>query len=139
MTRHYSIKAFFRDMPGALLARYCHKQGLFKEFDFAALKGAEREELFQAWLKIPDDRRRQMEGEFQQILSLSCDQAMPAIIAEAGWHMRTTPSAHAAFLEMFHALPNHHERAMVAFLDYHDCWRGANLLYYADMLPHWRK
>ena len=53
--------------------------------------------------------------------------------------MRNDLGAHAAFVEMFSALPNHYERAMVAFLDYHECWKGANLLYHADTLPYWRK
>jgi len=139
MAKHYSIKSFFRDMPAALLARYFHKQGHFQDFDFSVMNEAKLDELFGSWLYLPEDERKRMEGEFQEIFALSRDAAMPAIIHEAAWHMRNEPGAHAGFVEMFSALPNHYERAMVAFLDYHDCWKGANLLYHADTLPYWRK
>ncbi len=139
MARHYSIKSFFRDTPADVLARYFHKQGLFKDFNFSAMTGAKLDELFGAWLYLPEGERKRIEGEFQEIFALSRDAAMPAIIHEAAWQMRNELGAHAAFVEMFSALPNHYERAMVAFLDYHECWKGANLLYHADTLPYWRK
>jgi len=139
MARHYSIKSFLRDMPTAVLARYFHKQGLFKDFDFSAMTGAKLDDLFAAWLYLTEGERKRIEGEFQEIFALSRDAAMPAIIHEATWQMRNDLGAHAAFVEMFSALPNHYERAMVAFLDYHECWKGANLLYHADTLPYWRK
>lgn len=34
MTRHYSIRAFFRQMPNALLARYFAARGVLADFDF---------------------------------------------------------------------------------------------------------
>jgi hypothetical protein len=139
MARHYSVKAFFRDMPATLLGRYFQTQGHLQDFDFSAMSAAKLDELFRAWLHLAEAERRRMEGEFQEIFALSRDAAMPAIIHEAAWQMREKPGAHAAFVEMFSALPNHHERAMVAFLDYHECWKGAKLLYHADTLPYWRK
>lgn len=139
MAKHYSIKSFFRDMPAALLARYFHKQGHFQDFDFSAMSTAKSDELFGAWLSLAEGERKQMEGEFQEIFALSRDAAMPAIIHEAAWQMREKPGAHAAFVEMFSALPSHFERAMVAFLDYYDCWKGALQFRHADTLPYWRK
>lgn len=139
MGQHYSIKAFFREMSPVLLARYFHKHDVLKDFDFAALKGAKRDELFDAWLAIPEEKRQHMEGDFQQIFSLSRDGTMPPIIDEAAWQMKDQPGAHAAFIEMFAALPNHCERSMVTFLDYPQCWKGACLFHHADNLPHWRK
>jgi hypothetical protein len=140
MARHYSIKDFFRQMPNALLGRYFQRQGLLRDFDFsAAMSATKLDELFGAWLCLPAGERKRMEAEFQEVFALSRDAAMPAIIHEAQWQMREKPSAHAAFVEMFAALPNHFERAMVAFLDYHECWKGALQFLHADTLPYWRK
>lgn len=139
MGRHYSIKSFFREMPPALLARYFHRQGVLQDFDFTVLKGKKRDELLAAWLGLDDEQRSRMEGDFQEIFDLSHDGAMPAIIAEAAWQMRHDPGAHDAFVEMFSLLPDHLGRSMLTFLDYRECWRGANLFYRADNLPHWRK
>jgi hypothetical protein len=139
MARHYSIKSFFRDMPAALLARYFHKQGRFQSFDFSPAEKGELDALVAAWLELQEDERKRMEGEFQDIFALCRDAAIPAMVDEAKWHMQAKPGAHAAFVEMFSALPNNHARAMTLFLDYPECWRNAARLYHADTLPWWRK
>ncbi len=139
MAKHYSIKSFFRDMPEALLARYFHKQGHFRGFDFSPMKEGELDVLIKSWLELPESERKRMEGEFQEIFALCRDAAIPAMVDEAKWHMREKPGAHTAFVEMFSALPNNHARAMTMFLDYPECWRNAARLYHADTLPWWRK
>lgn len=139
MARHYSIKSFFRDMPATLLARYFQKQGHLRGFDFSPLEKGELDALATAWLELPEDERKRMEGEFQDIFALCRDSAIPAMVDEAKWHMQAKSDAHAAFAEMFSALPNNHARAMTLFLDYPECWRNAARLYHADTLPWWRK
>lgn len=37
------------------------------------------------------------------------------------------------------ALPGHHERTMMTFLDHPALWKQAAHLYHADTLSHWRK
>ena len=53
MTRHYSTRDFFRQIPNALLARYFHRRGLFGDLDFSAMKETQPDELFAAWLTLP--------------------------------------------------------------------------------------
>jgi hypothetical protein len=55
MARLYSSKEFFRQMPNALLARYFQGRGLFGDLDFASMKETKPDELFTAWLGLPDD------------------------------------------------------------------------------------
>ena len=57
MARHYSTREFFRQVPNALLARYFSAHGLFADLDFAAMKEAQPDALFTAWLALPDDVR----------------------------------------------------------------------------------
>ena len=59
MARHYSSKDFFRQMPNALLARYFQGRGLFGDLDFAAMKETKPDELFTAWLGLPDNQRNE--------------------------------------------------------------------------------
>jgi len=73
MARHYSTKDFFRQMPNALLARYFQGRGLFADLDFAALKESKPDELFTAWLELPDDERHGMDAEFRDIFEMSCE------------------------------------------------------------------
>ena len=139
MSRHYSTREFFRQMPNALLARYFHARDLLDKFDFAALKETAPKALFKAWLELPDADRNEMDAEFREIFDMSCEKGTRAIIDEAEWHHSNEPEAHTVFMEGFAALANHYERAMVTFLDYRRLWKGATLFYHADTLSWWRK
>jgi len=124
-------------MPNALLARYFQEGGLFNDMDFAAMKETKPDELFEAWLEIPDEQRNKMDAEFQDIFELSCEKGFRAIMDEAEFHLpgdELTP-----FSEKMSALSNHYERAMITFLDHKDFWRGATRFFHADTLPYWRK
>ena len=106
MARNYSTKEFFRQMPNALLARYFQGQGLFDEMDFAAMKEGKPEELFVAWLALPDKQRNAMDAEFREVFEMSCDKGFRAIIDEATWHMQEEQEALVSFIEMLSASQN---------------------------------
>ncbi|MEW6671830.1 MAG: hypothetical protein AB1427_09000 [Thermodesulfobacteriota bacterium] len=139
MARNYSTKNFFRQMPNALLARYFKDRDLLGDVDFAAMKEGQPDDLFKAWLALPDKDRNKMDAEFQDIFEMSSEKGFRAIIDEASWHLREIPESRDAFVEKLSALSNHYERAMVTFLDRHLFWRGATRFYHADTLPYWRK
>jgi len=139
MARHYSTKNFFRQIPNGLLARYFADRGLFGDLDFEAMKEAKPDVLFDAWLKLPEERRKPMDAEFQDIFELSCEKGFRAIIDEARWQMRANPEALTDFIETLSALPDHYHRAMAVYLDHGECWKGATRFYHADTLPYWRK
>ena len=139
MARHYSTRDFFRQMPNVLLARYFQGRGLFGDLDFAAMKEGKPDELFAAWLALPDNQRNAMDAEFRDIFEMSCEKGFRAIIDEATWQMQEEPDAIMSFIEMLSALSNHYERAMITYLDHNILWRGATLFYHADTLPYWRK
>src|SRR6266536_2404422 len=139
MSRHYSIKDFFRQMPNALLARYFQAREVFGDLDFAALKEAQPDELFAVWLELPEAQRKPMDAELSSIFEMSCEKGFRAILDEAEWQLAAEPQTHAEFVRKLAALANHYERAMVAFLDHARFWKGATLFYHADILPYWRK
>ncbi|MFN5350136.1 MAG: hypothetical protein ACK5A0_11440 [Polaromonas sp.] len=141
MTRNYSTRAFFRQMPNALLARYFAGRAVFGEFDFSAMSETRHDELFAAWLALPEVQRNPMDAEFRDIFELSCEKGCRAIVDEAQWHLAhdADPNAANAFTEKLAAMANHFERAMVTYLDHNLFWRGAMHFYHADTLSHWRK
>jgi len=122
MARHFSTRNFFRQMPNAQLARYFQERGLFTDLDFAAMKDGNPDELFAAWLDLPDDQRNVMDAEFQDIFIMSCEKGFRAIIDESSWHFRETPDDCTSFVETMSGLANHYERAMVTFLDHKSFW-----------------
>ena len=139
MARHYSTRNFFRQIPNALLACYFNERELFSDLDFAAMKETKPDALFAAWLELPEEQRKPMDAEFQDIFELSCEKGFRAIIDEARWQMQADPEGLTAFIETLSTLPDHYHRAMVTYLDYGECWKGATRFYHADTLPYWRK
>lgn len=139
MARHYTSRSFFRQMPNDLLARYFERRGLFGDLDFSSMKEAQPDELFAAWLELSGEQRNAMEFEFREILERSCEKGVWAIFDEARWQWRHDPERLTAFVERLSDLPGHSHRAMITYLDYPECWRGAIRYYDADLLPYWRK
>ena len=139
MARHYSTRSFFRQIPNALLARYFERQGVLAGLDWSAIKETDPEELFVAWLALPDEQRNTMDVECAEIFAMSCEKGFRAIIDEARWHMQADPDALTGFVETLSELPNHYHRAMVTYLDHSEYWNGATRFYHADTLAYWRK
>lgn len=139
MTRQYSSKDFFRQMPNALLARYFHARGLMTELDFGAMPEGKPEALFEAWAALTDTQRSAAEADFRDITALCDRKGWLAIVDEARWQLEDQPEALQAFIDTLAALDDHYARAMVAFLDHPECWKGATRFHHADALTHWRK
>lgn len=139
MGRHYSTREFFRQVPNALLAGYFAERNMFADLDFDAMPETKPKALVEAWLGLPDEVRRPMDADFQDIFALSGDGGFQAIIDEADWQYQGKPVERAALVEKLAALPGHFERAMVTFLDHRELWRGAVQFHHADSLAYWRK
>lgn len=137
MARHYSTRYFFRQMPNALLARYFHEKNLFQDLDFSVMKEGNPAALFDAWRTLPDNQRNVMDAEFREIFVISCEKGFTAIIDEAEFQFNDIDFS--VFVEKLSALSNHYQRAMITFLDYSTCWKGASRFYHADSLSYWRK
>jgi hypothetical protein len=139
VTRHYSTRDFFRQMPNRLLARYFATRAVLAQVDFAALKETRTEPLFEAWLELSEGQRNEMDAELMEISQMSSEGGFRAIMDEAEYQLRDTPEAHPQLVERLAALANHYERAMVTFLDYPQFWKGATYFCHADSLSYWRK
>ena len=138
MGRHYSSKDFFRQMPNALLARYFSTRSMLADLDFANMPEGKPEPLFDAWAALSDVQRNAAEVDFRDIVAMCDRKGLLAIVDEARWQMEDQPDAPQAFIDTLSALDDHHARAMVAFLDHPECWKGATRFHYADGLTHWR-
>jgi hypothetical protein len=126
-------------MPNALLARYFSDKGLLAQLDFASMPEGKPDALFEAWLGLTDVQRQAAEADFREIHAMSDRKGLTAIVDEARWQLDDRPDVLKAFLDELGALEDFHARAMVAFLDRPECWKGATRFHYADTLSHWRK
>ncbi len=141
MAKNYSTKNCFRQIPNALLARFFSKFNLFTELDFKGMKETKPDVLFEAWLLLPEKRRKEIDSILQEVFELSCEKGSLAIIDEAKFQMSDEPEQLESFIEALSNLPNDYHRAMTTFLDHPEFWKGATRFYHADTLNgrYWRK
>ncbi|HZQ00789.1 MAG TPA: hypothetical protein VE999_02100 [Gemmataceae bacterium] len=139
MARHFSVPAFFRLTPNALLKRYFSGRAVLQDFDFENLPETRPQALMSKWLALPDSVRGAMEADFRGIFDVSSERGYRAILDEAKYHVAVDSEAYVALVEKLAALPGHADRAMTVFLDHHEMWRGVTRFSYADSLPYWRK
>src|SRR5262245_6852300 len=132
MTRHYTVREFFRQMPKELLNRYFRAHSLLPEFDFANMEQAQLETVFKSWLALPDEVRGPIDAEFREIFDLACEKGVRAIMDEAAWQLRHNATGLKDFIGDLADLPGYFERAMTTFLDYRAFWAGAIQFYHAD-------
>lgn len=116
--RYYSTKDFFRQMSDALLARYFQERGLFCDLDFGAMKEGKPDELYVAWLSLPDAQRNEMDAELREIFALCCEIRISRDPRRSALVAARNPEAITPRVKKLSALPNHFERAMVTFLDH---------------------
>jgi hypothetical protein len=91
-------------MPNALLARYFQGQGVLGDLDFTTMKEAQPDNLFEAWLELPDGHRNTMDAEFRDIFEMSCEKGFRAILDEAAWHLEAEPQRYAELVESWRLL-----------------------------------
>jgi hypothetical protein len=86
MAQEYQPRRFFRNAPNRLLQRYFAKHYVLSGVDFGALTETQFEPIYEAWLKLSDDARKEMEQDFQDIDELATEGGSKAILDEARWH-----------------------------------------------------
>jgi hypothetical protein len=86
MAQEYQPRRFFRKAPNRLLRLYFAARNVLSEVNFGALTETRVEPIYQAWLKLPDDARKEMEQDFQDIDELATEGGSKAILDEARWH-----------------------------------------------------
>jgi hypothetical protein len=118
MVQEYPPRRFFRHAPNLMLQRYFAARNVMSEVDFGALTETQVEPIYESWLKLSDDTRKEMEQDFQDIDSLATEGGSKAILDEARWHGED-------LAEQFASLTGVHEHAFWTFLERPKYWQGA--------------
>ena len=126
MTRHYSPRSFFRQVPIDLAGPLLREQGADgSELDLAPTRqGLARMSCFRpgwSWRRSPAEPWRPSSGE---IFEMSSEKGTWAILDEARLRWRDDPDRLTAFIETLASQPGHFHRAMATCLEHRECWRG---------------
>lgn len=134
MTKTYSPKRFFRQVPNCFLQQYFTAKNVLNNFDFSKLTETKIESLYETWLELPEDTRNNIEQDFQEIDEMATESGSKAILDEANWHNEN-------LAEQFAKLNGFHEHAFWTFLERPQYWQVAIAFNHADSIPtsYWRK
>lgn len=134
MAREYQPRQFFRQVPNRWLKRYFDGKNVLAEVDFAKLPETKVEPIHEAWLKLPDDARNDMERDFREVHDLATEGGNKAILDEAQFHGEDLTGP-------FAKLDDFHERALWTLLERPKFWPGAVYFHRADSVPqsYWRE
>lgn len=134
MSKQYSPKHFFRKAPNRFLKQYFTEKNVLSGMIFHKLTETKIEPVYEAWLKLPEDVRRKIERDFQEIDELATEGGVKAILDEANYHEEN-------LAEKFTELDSPHSCAFWTFLTRNKYWGGASAFYHADALPfsYWRR
>jgi hypothetical protein len=135
MAGQYSHLQFFRLTPNTQLAAYFSSKEIDLGIDLVKLKEKATKVILQAFTQLSDEQQAQIEAEFQDINALACEGGIAALIDEAGFHRDD------AFIEAIAAMDGFHGKAMWAFLNKSNYWRGAAMFLHADNVSpsYWKK
>jgi hypothetical protein len=135
MAVQYSNRQFFRKTPNGYLEQYFTAKGLLGDVDFDKLKESDAEALQSALNGLPDSQVTSIEAEFQDINALACEGGILALVDEANFHQDND------FVEAVANIDGFHAKAIWAFLEKPNYWRGAALFLHADNVraSYWKK
>ena len=121
-------------MPNVKLAEYFDSKGIDLRLDFDKLKEKDTEKVFSAFIELAEEQQATIEADFQNINAIACEGGIHALIDEASYHEDS-------FAQDISAIDGFHAKAMWAFLEKHDYWRGATMFFHADNVSasFWKK
>lgn len=136
MAWHYQPKKFFRNAPNRLLKQYFTQHSLLADLDFDLPTETRTTLIYEAWLNLSDDVRKQMEQDFQAIGELANEAGIKVILDEGRLHNED-------LMEKFEILElkGFYERVFWIFLERSNYWAGVLCFHHANTIPpsYWRK
>ncbi|MGE4348684.1 MAG: hypothetical protein AB7D28_02830 [Candidatus Berkiella sp.] len=135
MAAQYSNRHFFRKTPNWYLAKYFEDKGIQLGIKVYELQENDDEALQNALNQLQPDQIASIEAEFQDVNALACEGGIIALVDEASFHNDQ------GFIKEIAAIDGMHAKAMYAFLNKPQYWRGAAMFLHADNVSpsYWKK
>lgn len=133
-TMQYNPRAFLRQVPNALQARFFSRYEAFSAFDWSRQKETQVEAVFERWQQMPEAERRQVGGVFRQVHFMASSRGTRVLVEAA----RDRGLEIASDLG---ARKNAYDRAFWCFLYLPEVFANARTLDHIEGLPRcsWEK
>ena len=136
MARQYSHKQFFRQVPNTLLQRYFQeKKQVLENVPFKELRETEVDPIFDAFTRLSGESQAEIEAEFQDIDTMSCQGGVTALSDEADFHKDSE------FLKEIAQIDGFHGKVMWTYLEHPRYWSGGRGFLHSDSISvsKWKK
>lgn len=130
----YSPRTFLRQSPNALLARYFHGRDLLTDVDIASLNETDIDQIFEAWMLLPDNACAEIDVDFRDVESLANEVGTRTLLEEARYHGLDLGTA-------FSEMDGFYDRSLWCFLGHKEIFTTAVRFAEVELLPkrYWRK
>ena len=134
MAGQFAHRHFLRMAPNAALEPYFKGRGLLEQVSFEGRSETDIDEIYDAWQALPSSQRAAVDVDFSEIDSLSTEEAMATLVAEAGY-------LQVELGDEFSREGGFHDKAFSVFLHHRDLFDRALQLVGADDHPtrYWYK
>ena len=134
MATNYSPKQFLRQVPNPLLKAFFDRRGELTDIDWDALGEMDADPVFEAWQRLPETARAQVERLFRSVSDLSSAQGIQTLIEEGLFHRLDLTAS-------LNGFRGFHEKAFWAYLNHEKVFVSAGRLNRADHLNgrYWRR
>jgi hypothetical protein len=134
MLAHYNLRSFLRQLSRKLLSEVFKHHAIEISLDLSALKRRQIDPIFAAINSLPDDRRQQLDEDFQNIDSLSTSGGVQQLIEEARFQGFE-------IIEDLRPLASFIDRAAWACLHHRPVFDAAIRLAVRELLPgrYWKR
>lgn len=128
MAEQYSHKKFFLQVTNKLLIEYFEHKNISFPLDLNSIYDHESDLIFDAFKKLDDVTRHEIEYDFQTINSLSTHAGVIALTEEA----KEFENIH--FIDTIQKIRGLHNKVMWAFLDSPKYWQAASILCHSSII-----
>ncbi len=130
----YNPKSVLRQVPNAILQKYFSRHDEFAAFDWAAIKETRIDPVFEAWQRMPEDRRKQASGVIRRVHALANPRGTAVLVEAASEEGIDIAAA-------VRSMKNAYERAFWFFLEHPAVFQSARTQFHIATLPRrsWEK
>jgi hypothetical protein len=117
-----------RQVPNRLLKEFFDRKQQLNEVPWATLKETDVGLVYAAWQALPAGDRREIEGAFQAVHEMACEEGVRTLVEEGRFHDIDLGA-------VLDPLDSHYHKAMFTYLHHERVFRVASCFFSADTLP----
>lgn len=127
MAKQFNPRKILKHISNSILKLFFDVRGELQEIDWNSLKETQIEPIFEAWQKLPEAQRREVQQILQDVQELADERGLPVLAEEIQYRCPNK-------LDEFASIENRPDKVLWAYLNARDAFEQAALFARADAL-----